>query len=53
MIVGNKDLDNKFMTNVQIRNYLNKLKKMVNDHVYNYLPIRFLVVVKETPRCKN
>ena len=39
--------------NIQIRNYINKLKKMVNDHVYNYLPIRFLVVVKETPRCKN
>ena len=53
MIVGNKDLDNKFMTNVQIRNYLNKLKKMVNDHVYDYLPIRFLVDVRQTPKCKD
>jgi hypothetical protein len=53
MIVGIRDLDNKFPINIQIRNYLNKLKKMVNDHVYNYLPIDFLVVVKETPRCKN
>jgi len=53
MIVGIRDLDNKFPINIQIRNYINKLKKMVNDHVYNYLPIRFLVVVKETPRCKS
>ena len=53
MIVGNGDLDDKFMTNVQIRNYLNKLKKMVNDHVYDYLPIRFLVDIRDTPRCKN
>jgi hypothetical protein len=53
MIVGNRDLDNKFKTNIQIRNYLNKLKNMVNDHVYNYLPIHFFVDIRDTPRCKN
>jgi hypothetical protein len=53
MIVGNRDLDNKFKTNIQIRNYLNKLKNMVNDHVYNYLPIHFFVDIRDTPRCKS
>jgi hypothetical protein len=52
-IVGNKDLDNKFPTNYQIRNYLIKLKKKVNDLIYDFLPIRFLVEFKQTPRCEN
>ena len=53
MIVGNGDLDNKFPTNSQIRNYLIKMRKKVNDHIYDYLPIRFLVDIRDTPRCKN
>jgi len=52
-IVGNRDLDDKFPTNYQIRNYLIKLKKKVNDHIYDYLPIRFLVEFKQTPKCKS
>jgi len=51
IIVSNRDLDNKFPTNPQIRYYLGKLKREVSNYLHEYLPITFFVEIEDTPNC--
>jgi hypothetical protein len=51
IIVSNKDLDDKFPTNPQIRYYLGKLKREVSNYLHEYLPITFFVEIEDTPNC--
>jgi len=52
--VGNKDLDNKFNgIDFRIRNYINQLRRKINEEVYDYFPISFLVTFSDTPKCSD
>jgi len=54
LILSNRDLDNKFNgSSFRIREYTQKLKRKVNDGIYEYLPISFLVKFKDTPNCRG
>lgn len=52
-IIGNMDLDKDILTNAGQRNYLNSLKKDITEYLIGYLPIRFLVDFKRTPKCSD
>jgi uncharacterized protein YkuJ len=52
IIVGNKDLDVfDEINHVSQRQYLNRVVRQVNNHIFSYLPIRFLVDFQRTPDC--
>jgi hypothetical protein len=52
--VGNKDLDNKFNgIDFRIRNYINQLRRKINEEVYDYFPISVLVTFNDTPKCSD
>ena len=53
IIIGNRDLDKDILTNVGQRNYLNRLKKDITEYLISYLPIKFLVDFKRTPKCSD
>ena len=54
LILSNRDLDNKFNgSSFRIRDYTQKLKRKVNDGIYEYLPISFLVKFRDTPNCSD
>jgi len=54
VVIGNKDLDNKFNgIDFRIRNYINQLRRKINEEVYDYFPISFLVTFSDTPKCSD
>jgi len=54
LILSNRDLDDKFNgSSWRIREYMQKLKRKVNDGIYEYIPISFLVKFRDTPNCRD